>query len=145
MTTGALELARCLQGCVLPSIHEVHPQALPRQTPRRRRGEECDLEDLPSLDPELHRNLTFLLEHRASGGDVADLSLTFCLEEEVAGTKKTVDLVPGGRDVQVDNSNVLLYIHAVADWKLNKQVRGRMSGHFLPSFLPQLLIQTCWL
>ena len=35
-----------------------------------------------------------------------------------------VELVPGGRDRPVTSSNVVEYIHRVADYRLNQQVRS---------------------
>lgn len=82
----------------------------------------CDLEDLPSLDPELHRNLAFLQEYRLTG-DVEELSLTFSVEVDAQGEKRVVDLVPNGREVPVTNDNVVRYVHLMAHWKLNVQCR----------------------
>ena len=34
------------------------------------------------------------------------------------------ELKHGGRDIQVDNSNRIEYIHLMADYRLNRQVRS---------------------
>lgn len=62
-------------------------------------------------------------------GDVADLSLDFTVTEEVCGKKIVRELRPGGRNVLVSNENMLQYIHAIADYKLNWQVCHAMH-HF---------------
>ncbi|EFN56484.1 hypothetical protein CHLNCDRAFT_57693 [Chlorella variabilis] len=83
-------------------------------------GAYCDINDLPTLDPELHRNLVFLKRYE---GDVAGLHLTFTITDDVLGTAREVDLAPNGRDVAVTADNRLAYIHRVADYRLNQQIR----------------------
>ncbi|PIO58193.1 HECT-domain protein [Teladorsagia circumcincta] len=62
----------------------------------------CAFDELSQLDPELYRNLTFVKKY---DGDVSDLSLTFSIDEDFMGKINTVDLVPGGRTIQVTNEN----------------------------------------
>jgi hypothetical protein len=86
------------------------------------RGASCDVDDLPTLDPELHRHLLSL---KSYPGDVADLGLTFTISTDTGpgGTTAEVDLIPGGRDVAVTNGNAAAYIARVADYRLNVQLR----------------------
>ncbi|KAI3426511.1 hypothetical protein D9Q98_008876 [Chlorella vulgaris] len=84
------------------------------------RGAYCDINDLPTLDPELHRNLFFLKRYE---GDVADLGLSFTITDIVLGVAQEVELAPNGHDVAVTGDNRLAYIHRVADYRLNKQIR----------------------
>ncbi len=51
-----------------------------------------------------------------------DLALDFTVTEELFGKHTTVELRPGGTDIPVTNENKLQYVHAVADYKLNRQV-----------------------
>lgn len=53
---------------------------------------------------------------------MADLSLDFTVTEEVCGKHVVTELKPGGRDISVTNENKLQYVHAMADFKLNRQV-----------------------
>jgi len=53
---------------------------------------------------------------------VRDLALDFTVTEELFGKHTTVELRPGGADIPVTNENKLQYVHAVADYKLNRQV-----------------------
>lgn len=53
---------------------------------------------------------------------MAELSLDFTVTEEACGRRVVTELKPGGRDVAVTNENKLQYIHAMADYKLNRQV-----------------------
>lgn len=55
-------------------------------------------------------------------GDVAELSLDFTVTEEVCGKHIIIELKPGGRDVPVTKENKLQYVHAMADYKLNRKV-----------------------
>lgn len=60
-------------------------------------------------------------------GDARDLALDFTVTEELFGKHTTVELRPGGADIPVTNENKLQYVHAMADYKLNRQVRPSLS------------------
>lgn len=60
------------------------------------------MDELPSLDKELYRSLTFIKHYQ---GDVADLDLTFTVDEDVMGRIVTHELVEGGRIRPVTNDN----------------------------------------
>lgn len=64
--------------------------------------------------------LYFVLQHY--DGDVKELSLDFTVTEESLGKRHIIELKPGGKDVTVTNENKLQYVHAMADYKLNRQV-----------------------
>lgn len=55
-------------------------------------------------------------------GDVKELFLDFTVNEESFGKQLVIELKPGGKDVSVTNENKMQYIHAMADYKLNRQV-----------------------
>lgn len=97
------------------------------------------LHDLPSLDPELYRNLLYLKQY---DGDVSQLGLYFVSENNEYGEQKEEELLPGGKDMQVTNENVIKFIHLVANHRLNSQIRNQSSS-FLRGF--QQLIQSDWL
>lgn len=79
------------------------------------------LDDLPSLDPELHRSLVQVLRY---DGEVADLCLDWTVQEECFGAVVTHELRPNGANVEVTNENRLGYVHAVADFHLNRRSRN---------------------
>ncbi|XP_024536695.1 E3 ubiquitin-protein ligase UPL7 isoform X1 [Selaginella moellendorffii] len=83
-------------------------------------GRYCPIDDLSSLDGELHRNLMYLKNYE---GDVSDMALDFTVTEEYFGKRKVIDLVQGGDKIPVTDANKLQYVHAMADYKLNRQVR----------------------
>nr|XP_043633953.1 E3 ubiquitin-protein ligase UPL6 isoform X2 [Erigeron canadensis] len=97
------------------------------------------LNDLPSLDPELYRHLIFLKHYE---GDLAELELYFVIVNNEFGEQTSEELVPGGKDIRVVNSNVIQFIHLVANHRLNTQIR-QQSSYFLRGF--QQLIQKDWI
>ncbi|XP_036212141.1 ubiquitin-protein ligase E3C isoform X4 [Myotis myotis] len=72
---------------------------------------DVDIHHLASLDPEVYRNLLFL---KSYGGDVEELGLNFTV---------VVELKCGGKDIPVTSANRIAYIHLVADYRLNRQIR----------------------
>ncbi|KAK5986977.1 OXidative stress Induced, partial [Trichostrongylus colubriformis] len=89
----------------------------------------CAFDELSQLDPELYRNLTFVKKY---DGDVSDLSLTFSIDEDFMGKINTVDLIPGGRTIQVTNENKIDYVHRMAHHRVfsqtKQQCRAFVSG-----------------
>jgi len=78
-----------------------------------------DINDLPSLDPELHKQLMFL---RSYEGDVSDLALTFSISDSQLGRVREVELIPGGSSIPVTNENRISYIFFVANHHLNRVI-----------------------
>ncbi|GIL88261.1 hypothetical protein Vretimale_14138 [Volvox reticuliferus] len=122
------------------------------------RGARCDLNDLPTLDPELYRSLLQLRayfvgasrcpsagpdtpEGSQHGGvaaaDAMDLGLTFVVADDAAAAlgdpHVEVELKPGGRGIPVTAENVNEYIHRVAHYKLNISPQPAVSA-FLSGF-----------
>jgi ubiquitin-protein ligase E3 B len=79
------------------------------------------MDELPSLDPELYKSLTYIkvirliyvLQFRMTSvyvsqhydGDISDLELTFSYDEDILGKVVTHELVPGGHVLPVTNDN----------------------------------------
>ncbi|URE02387.1 HECTc [Musa troglodytarum] len=97
------------------------------------------LHDLPSLDPELYRHLLFLKHYK---GDVSELELYFVAVNNEYGEQTEEELIPGGKDMRVTKDNAIAFIHLVANYRLNFQIRTQ-SLHFLRGF--QQLIQKEWI
>lgn len=97
------------------------------------------LEDLPSYDQELYKNLMFLKNYE---GNAEDLSLNFTVVNEEFGETDVIELVPSGKNLPVTNENRIRYIHLVANYKLNEQIRRQCN-----SFLQGLsdLVNPGWL
>lgn len=107
------------------------------------------LDEMPSSDPELHKNLTYVKHYE---GDVEDLGLAFSFDQvllllllllitlllhhllflcllplslilqDLMGRIVTHELVPGGRSINVTNSNRISYIHHMAHFKMHRQI-----------------------
>ncbi|XVF76313.1 hypothetical protein PTKIN_Ptkin13bG0256300 [Pterospermum kingtungense] len=77
------------------------------------------LDELSTLDPELYRNLMYV---KHCDGDIKELCLDFTVTEESFGKRHVIELKPGGKDVSVSNENKMQYVHAMADYKLNRQI-----------------------
>ena len=68
------------------------------------------LGDMEGVDADFHRNLEWMLNN-----DIDDvLDLTFSTEDERFGEMTTVDLKPGGRDIEVTNDNKKEYVEYVS-------------------------------
>ncbi|KAK9821279.1 hypothetical protein WJX74_008357 [Apatococcus lobatus] len=81
----------------------------------------CDVNDLPTLDGELYRNLMLL---RDWDGDVTeDFSRSFTITDDLGGRTREVELVPGGSDIPVTNANRMEFIRLVSSYRLNTQLR----------------------
>ena len=97
------------------------------------------MDDLASLDPELRRSLALVLRH---DGDVEDLCLDWTAREERFGAVETHELRPGGADRVVTNDDRLAYVHAVADFHLNRR-RGAADAAFARGLAR--IVQPGWL
>ncbi|KAF9573658.1 hypothetical protein EC968_008295 [Mortierella alpina] len=93
-------------------------------------GRTVFLDEMRSFDEQVFKNLMFLKKYE---GDVEDLGLTFSLDEEVFGTHRTVELLTGGKDIEVTKDNRINYIFQVSDYKLNKQIQDQ-SRAFIDGF-----------
>jgi hypothetical protein len=90
---------------------------------RKIRGRRNGFDDLQYLDKELHTNLCFLRGYEE--GQVKDLGLYFAVEQNNFGQVVEENLVPNGKDVRVTNANVIKYIHLMANFKLNIQLKSQ--------------------
>jgi len=83
------------------------------------------LDEMPSSDPELHKNLTYVKHYE---GDVEDLGLTFSFDQDIMGKIVTHELIPGGRSINVTNSNRISYIHHMAHFKMHRQIATQVAA-----------------
>eukprot|EP00092_Neocalanus_flemingeri_P010639 GFUD01011461.1.p1 GENE.GFUD01011461.1~~GFUD01011461.1.p1 ORF type:complete len:1075 (-),score=293.24 GFUD01011461.1:251-3475(-) len=97
------------------------------------------LDEMPSSDPELHKNLTYVKHYE---GDVEDLGLTFSFDQDIMGRIVTHELIPGGRSINVTNSNRISYIHHMAHFKMHRQIATQVAA-FRNGF--RSVIPTDWL
>lgn len=81
---------------------------------------DVEINHLASLDPVLYKNLISLKNYR---GDVSDLGLDFSVMNSELGTNNIENLKPDGSNIAVTNNNRIEYIHLMADYRLNQQVK----------------------
>lgn len=86
------------------------------------RQSDVDVHHLASLDPIMYRNLLYLKSYK---GDVTDLGLDFTVLSDELGERRVDELKPSGANIPVTNHNRIEYIHLMADYKLNKQIRAQ--------------------
>ena len=82
------------------------------------------LGDLREMDAALYQSLMAVKRYE---GSVDDLCLTFSVDEEWAGQKRTVELVEGGAQKPVTQANRIAYLYAVADYHLNTKLRSVLA------------------
>ncbi|KAI9928571.1 hypothetical protein AWENTII_000643 [Aspergillus wentii] len=87
------------------------------------------LQDMEGVDEDLHRNLTWTLDNDIDG----IMELTFCVDDEKFGERRTIDLIPGGRDIPVTNENKPQYVELVTEWKIVKRVEEQFNA-FMSGF-----------
>jgi len=113
------------------------------------------LADLESVDAELHRGMTWMLYVLCSSQcdcaltkvcsenvitDIIDE--TFTTTEERFGEMVTIELKPGGADVEVTEDNKTDYVDAVVEYRISKRVKEQFEA-FMSGFgelIPQELI-----
>lgn len=81
---------------------------------------DIDIHHLASLDPLMYKNLVYLKNYE---GDVSELGLDFTVVNSDLGENQIIELKPGGSNIQVTHQNRIEYIHLMADYRLNRQVR----------------------
>lgn len=84
-----------------------------------------DIHHLASFDPLMYKNLLYLKNYE---GDVAALELDFTVAEDELGSRRTVELKPNGANITVTSANRIEYIHLMADYRLNRQIRPHCTA-----------------
>jgi ubiquitin-protein ligase E3 C len=93
-------------------------------------GKSNSLEDLQNYDPEYYKNVTKLLS--LSPPEIDSMGLTFELTLGAGSSSRTVELLPGGKDLPVTTQNAIQYVHLLAHRRLNiegsRQVKAFLRG-----------------
>jgi len=96
------------------------------------------LADLEAVDAEYHRSLQWMLNN-----DVTDvIDETFTTSEDTFGELVTVELKPGGANIEVNNDNKKEYVELMTEWRISKRVDEQFKA-FMGGFtelIPQDLI-----
>uniref|UniRef100_A0A0G4HEI3 HECT-type E3 ubiquitin transferase n=1 Tax=Chromera velia CCMP2878 TaxID=1169474 RepID=A0A0G4HEI3_9ALVE len=93
-------------------------------------GRQNQVDDVPFLDKELHKNLMFVKDYP---GDVADLALHFSVTDNTFGAAKEVPLMPGGEQRVVTNNTKFQYLRLMGHFKTNRQLKEQTNA-FLSGF-----------
>ncbi|KAK7732802.1 hypothetical protein SLS57_000745 [Botryosphaeria dothidea] len=87
------------------------------------------LQDMEGVDADFHRNLQWTMDN-----DIDDvLDLTFSTDDERFGETVTIDLKPGGRDIEVTNDNKREYVELITEWRIQKRVEEQFNA-FIAGF-----------
>lgn len=101
-------------------------------------GQSLELNDLQDFDEQLYKSLIYMLEN-----DAEILCQTFILSSKYFDEDKDVELIPGGKDVEVTNNNKFEYCQKVLEHRLYKSIKTQIEA-FLQGFrdlVPTNLIQ----
>ncbi|DBA05220.1 TPA: hypothetical protein N0F65_005070 [Lagenidium giganteum] len=87
-------------------------------------GRPLAFDDLSDHDPDVHRNLQWILQHDA----VEELALDFSVFEHAPGCSEgtVVELIPGGHDVAVTNENKHEYVERMWRYVLVESVASEL-------------------
>ena len=101
-------------------------------------GEQIDVSDLESIDPDFHRNMQFIQDHSVEG-----MELVFEVSVEEFGTHHSVELVPGGKSIEVTDENkskyIALYCNLVTTRRIEQQTFCFKEGFH--EFVPRSLVK----
>lgn len=97
-----------------------------------------EVDDIASLDRELHRNMLQIKEC----SDVEALGITFSISVTEKGVNKDLDLIPNGSNTPVTRENLTRYLHLMANYRTNIQFQ-RQTSAFLSGL--QKVIPVTWL
>lgn len=84
-----------------------------------------DLKDMEAVDMEYYNSLLWIKEN-----DPSELMLTFCVDEELFGTKNQRELKANGANIDVTNENKDEYIKLVIEWRFVARVKEQMQAFF---------------
>eukprot|EP00842_Homolaphlyctis_polyrhiza_P001221 jgi/Hompol1/209/HPOL_005277-RA len=76
------------------------------------------LKDMESVDADFHRSLQWTLDNSIEG----IIDSTFTVEDERFGETITVELKPGGKDIQVTDENKAEYVQLMVEWRISRRV-----------------------
>uniref|UniRef100_A0A6U3VGG6 HECT-type E3 ubiquitin transferase n=1 Tax=Ditylum brightwellii TaxID=49249 RepID=A0A6U3VGG6_9STRA len=94
--------------------------------------------ELEAVDQEFYNSLVSLVDME----DVSMLCLDFTITEETLGTKKNIELIPNGENVEVTNDNLPEYLEANLKYRLMDRIRPQLTELLLGFFdvIPEPLL-----
>ena len=105
-------------------------------------GWPIQFKDLESVDDDYYRNLKKLQAMAENGDDVGLMCLDFTTTSDILGTKAEVELVKGGKDIEVTNDNFPEYVEACLKYRLKDCVKPPLNEILLGFFdvIPEPLL-----
>lgn len=97
---------------------------------KRMLGKNITLDDIETVDFEYYNSLKYIKENDI---DDCDLELYFSVNHEVLGEIKTIELKPGGKDIEVTEANKKEYIDLMIKWCFIRGVEEQTKA-FLAGF-----------
>ena len=94
-------------------------------------GQEVRYNDMEDLDPDFYRNLQMLTEINLDDNDLHEYY--FAYEEEEFGRIVMKELVPGGKNIRVTETNKMDYIKEICHMKMTKEINSQIQN-FLEGF-----------
>lgn len=87
--------------------------------------------DLEAIEPDYYKTLKMILDVPL---DDLGLDLTFTAESNDFGEVKVVDLVPGGAEIAVTDSNKTEYVRLTSHHRMTSAIKMQVRGHLLYFF-----------
>ena len=87
-------------------------------------GKPIVLEDLGELDPQYFIGLSWMLNN-----NIEDIIYeNFTVIQDNFGSKETIELIPGGKKIEVTEKNKRDYVEAVAKWRFHGSVKDQLDA-----------------
>ena len=93
-------------------------------------GVPVTFQDMEGVDPQLYRSLKDILDMNIDG---LGLEMYFAADTEFGGTTTTVELVPGGSEVEVTDANKADYVQLLAAHRMTSSILAQTNA-FLAGF-----------
>jgi hypothetical protein len=105
-------------------------------------GSPITFKDIQHLDEKYYSNLKKLKDIADSGEDIEMLCLDFSTTQEIMDVKETIDLIPGGEDIDVTNDNFPEYLEACLKYRMLDQDKPQLTELMLGLFdvIPEPLL-----
>lgn len=89
-------------------------------------------EDLQAQDEEYYQSLKKFTE--MGDEDISHLCLDFTVAEETLGVRRDVELVPGGKDIEVTKANLPQYMEAILKYRMLGRTKPQITELLLGFF-----------
>ena len=109
------------QKIVLLFQNELCPLALNRHVIKYLLGRKSGFHDLAFFDPDMYESLRQLIvdaKNHETSAQLATLELTFSIDLCVEEGGGSTDLIPRGRDIEVNASNVFTFVRKYSQYRL---------------------------